>query len=112
MIDSVGRIAEAVMTFYNKTPLTAFLQIGGFEDAAGSGGKVTAILESLDDFDILKESFSESYLKDESQALEKAQKALEQASERQRPRLQAALTKAQDSLALKEQSLDEAFLHH
>ncbi len=112
MIDSVGRIAEAVMTFYNKTPLTAFLQIEGFEDAAGSGGKVTAILESLDDFDILRESFSESHLKDESQALEKAQKALEQATERQKPKLQATLEQAQGVLTSKEQSLDEAFLHH
>ncbi len=112
MIDSVGRIAEAVMTFYNKTPLTAFLQIEGFEDSAGSGGKVISILESLDNLDVLKESFSKSYLEDKAQTVEELQKALDHATKRQKAKSKESLVQAQGALTLKEQSLDGGFLNH
>ncbi len=116
MIDSVGRIAEAVMTFYNKTPLTAFLQIEGFEDAAGSGGKVNSVLEFLDNLDASKDRFSTTYLEEERKLVNSAQAKQNATSLRSSARVSqandATLEQAQKALAEKEQSLDEAFLHH
>lgn len=116
MIDSVGRIAEAVMTFYNKTPLTAFLQIEGFADAAGSGGKVNSVLEFLDNFDDSKGRFSTAYLGVETEAVSSAQSELNITSLRVSARLSqakdAALEQAQKALAEKEQTLDQEFLKH
>lgn len=110
MIDAVGRIAEAVMTFYNKTPLTAFLQVEGFEDAAGSGAKVNPILDFIDNFEVSKDKFTEKYLKNEREAINKAQKLLDNATARQKPGLEKSAIESKGILEQKEITLDADFL--
>jgi hypothetical protein len=54
--------------------------------------------------------FSESYLKDESKALEKAQKALDRATARQQESCEKDLKQTQEALVQKELGLDPTFL--
>jgi|SaaInlStandDraft_6_1057023.scaffolds.fasta_scaffold08264_4 hypothetical protein len=110
MIDSCGRIAEAVMTFYNKTPLTAFLQIDGFEDANDAGAKVAPALNFFDDLEDSKLKFSREHSKDKETALEEAKVLLGRSTKRQAPDHQASYQKAAKDLAEKTLALDKDFL--
>ncbi len=47
---SLEKMAETLITFYNKTPASAFLQIEGFEAPSNEGPKVTAVLNRLERF--------------------------------------------------------------
>lgn len=49
---SLEKMAETLMTFYNKVPASAFLQIEGFEAPANEGPKVTAVLNRLERFSL------------------------------------------------------------
>ncbi len=49
---SLEKMAETLMTFYNKVPASSFLQIEGFEAPANEGPKVTAVLNRLERFSL------------------------------------------------------------
>lgn len=68
---SLEKIAETLMTFYNKVPASAFLQIEGFEAPSNEGPKVTAVLNRL-------ERFSVRQFDDEQKAFGKIKTNLEQ----------------------------------
>lgn len=68
---SLEKMAETLMTFYNKVPASAFLQIEGFEAPANEGPKVTAVLNRL-------ERFSAGRFEDEQKEFGKIQAHLQQ----------------------------------
>ena len=68
---SLEKMAETLMTFYNKVPATAFLQIEGFEAPANEGPKATASLNRL-------ERFSAGRFEDEQREFDKIKASLEE----------------------------------
>ncbi len=72
---SLEKMAETLMTFYNKVPASAFLQIEGFEAPANEGPKATAALNRL-------ERFSLGQFDDEEKEFGKLQATLHQEIEK------------------------------